>query len=363
MPGWRTKRHLVIIESDDWGSIRMPSREIYESFLRNGIRVDKDPYCRYDSLETITDLERLFEVLQSVKDSNGHPAVITANVLSSNPVFEKIEASGFQEYYYEPFTETMKHSASHADAFEVWQQGMLSGVFHPQSHGREHLNVKKWLEALREGHPSTITAFKFGTWGLTSSVDASIDGYYMGAFDSGLPEDLAEQKNIITGGLQEFKSIFGFASKSFIPTTYTWSSQIEPTLVSNGVKYMQSTVAQKIPVGNNKIVVKKHCFQGTKSKAGLIRLMRNCFFEPSTKPGFDYVGDCLNRIENAFKWKKAAVICAHRVNFIGSIDPANTDRNLPMFLTLLKEIVGRWPDVEFLTSDQLGDIIAEETHT
>ena len=86
----------------------MPSREVYERFLKEGIRVDNDPYCRYDSLETRADLERLFDVLQSVKDKNGHPAVITANALSSNPVFEKIEASGFQEYYYEPFTETFK---------------------------------------------------------------------------------------------------------------------------------------------------------------------------------------------------------------------------------------------------------------
>ena len=28
IPGWRTKRKLVVIESDDWGAIRMPSKEI-----------------------------------------------------------------------------------------------------------------------------------------------------------------------------------------------------------------------------------------------------------------------------------------------------------------------------------------------
>ena len=88
--------------------------------------------------------------------------------------------------------------------------------------------------------------------------------------------------------------------------------------------------------------------------------MRNCYFEPSIKPGFDFVGDCLNRIESAFRWKKAANICAHRVNFIGAVDPSNTDRNLPLFSALLKEIVRRWPDVEFISSDQLGDIIAGE---
>ena len=46
IPGWYTKRKLVVIESDDWGAIRMPSKEIYNQFLREGIRVDNDPYCR-----------------------------------------------------------------------------------------------------------------------------------------------------------------------------------------------------------------------------------------------------------------------------------------------------------------------------
>ena len=360
MFGWRTNRHLIVIESDDWGSVRMPSKEVYDEFLRNGVRVDKDPYCRYDSLATSFDLERLFEALNSVKDKNGRPAVVTANTLSANPVFEKIAGSDFNEYYYEPFTETLKNSPSHSDSFCLWQQGMREGVFHPQCHGREHLNVKKWLSALREKHPSTLLAFQLGTWGLTSQTDASIDTYYMGAFDSGLEDDLAEYETIITEGLEIFKSVFGYPSKSFIATTYTWHPRIEPVLVRNGVKYIQSTVAQKIPIDDKKIIVRRRCFQGSKSKAGLVRLMRNCYFEPSLKPGFDWIGDCMNRIENAFKWKKAANICAHRVNFIGSIDSSNTDRNIPLFVELLKQIVKKWPDVEFVTSDQLGDIITEQ---
>lgn len=362
MFGWRTNRHLVVIESDDWGSIRMPSKTVYDAFLKRGISVDKDPYCRYDSLATSTDLERLFEVLHSVKDKNGKPAVITANTLSANPVFDKIEASGFREYYFEPFIETLRHSGSHIDAFDTWKQGMRAGVFFPQSHGREHLNVNKWLAALRNQHPSTLLAFQMGTWGLTRAVDASIDNYYMGAFDSGLEEDLAGYETIITEGLRLFETIFGYPSRSFIATTYTWSPSLEPVLMKNGVLYIQSTVAQKIPVDEKRIVVRKRCFQGTKSKAGLVRLMRNCYFEPSTKPGFDWIGDCMIRMENAFKWGKAANICSHRLNFIGSIDQSNTDRNLPMLKTLLQEVVKKWPDVEFVTSEQLGDIIMEQKY-
>lgn len=358
MFGWRTKRHLVVIESDDWGTIRMPSREVYEEFMRCGIRVDRDPYCRYDNLATKHDLENLFEVLHSVKDKNGHPAVITANTLSANPVFDKIRESNFTQYFFEPFTDTLKRSAAHEGAWEMWQQGMAEGVFHPQSHGREHLYVKKWLRTLQNGDPVTRTALDLGTWGLTSNVDASIRGYYMGAFNSSEDADIREFEKIIDDALRLFKDIFGFDSKSFIATTYEWSPKVEPFLAQRGVKFIQSTFQQKVPIGDDEgVKVTYRGFQGTRTRAGLIRLFRNCFFEPSTKENYDWVGDCLNRIEIAFKHGKAANICAHRVNFIGSIDSSNTDRNLPEFKRLLQEIVKRWPDVEFVTSDQLGEII------
>ncbi len=358
MFGWRTKRHLVVIESDDWGSIRMPSREVYDEFMRRGIRVDKDPYCRYDNLATKHDLENLFEVLRSVKDKNGHPAVITANTLSANPVFEKIKESDFTQYYFEPFTETLKRDAAHADAFEMWQKGIAEGIFHPQSHGREHLYVKKWLRTLQNGDPVTRTAFDLGTWGLTAHVDPSIRDYYMGAFNSSEDADIREFEKIIDGALRMFREIFVFDSTSFTPTTYEWSPKIETCLIEHGVKYVQCTFQQKVPIGDdNGVKVLYRGFQGTRTKAGLIRLFRNCFFEPSTKENYDWYGDCMKRIEIAFKWGKAANISIHRVNFIGSIDHGNTDKNLPEFQRLLQEIVRRWPDVEFITSDQLGEII------
>lgn len=358
MFGWRTKRHLVVIESDDWGTIRMPSREVYDEFLRRGIRVDRDAYCRYDNLATKHDLENLFEVLNSVKDKNGHPAVITANTLSANPVFDKIRESNFTEYYFEPFMDTLKRDAAHEGAWEMWQQGMAEGVFHPQSHGREHLYVKKWLQTLRSGDKVTRAAFDLGTWGLTYLADSSIDYYYLGAFNSELDKDIKEFEVIIDDALRMFKELFGYESLSFIPTTYEWSPKIEPCLSQHGVKYIQSTFQQKVPIGDDEGVKWQYRgFQGTRTKAGLIRLHRNCFWEPSTKDNYDWYSDCMKRIEIAFRWGKAANISMHRVNFIGSIDSKNTDRNLPEFKRLLREIVKRWPDVEFVTSDQLGEII------
>lgn len=358
IPGWHTDRKIVVIESDDWGSVRMPSREVYEEFLRQDIRVDSDPYCRYDGLATKEDLTNLFDVLDSVRDKNGHPAVLTADSVVANPDFERIKNSGFDKYYYEPFTETLNKSPRHDGAFDMWREGIEKEVFHPQFHGREHLNVKKWMKTLREGHRSTRMAFDLGSFGLTSAVDPTLNNNYMGAFNSGLEEDIQNYKCILREGLELFEKIFEYRSESFIATTYTWNPKIEPFLKDYGVKYLQGLITQKIPHGDDcNIEFRKRNFQGKRSNVGLIYLMRNVFFEPSQSNVSDTVGECMTRINQAFRWGKAAVICAHRLNFIGSINKSNTDRNLPMFKELLIRIVKQWPDVEFMSSDQLGNLI------
>lgn len=360
IPGWQTNRHLVVIESDDWGAIRMPSKEVYNQFLKEGIRVDNDPYCRYDSLATKEDLEVLFEALQSVKDKNGRSAVLTADTVVANPDFEKIRKSGFREYFYEPITTTMNNSPNHTNVFDIWKEGIDAGIFRPQFHGREHLNVKKWLHVLREGKdPITRRAFELGTFGLTSKVSDEIKGTYMGAFDSALEGDIQEYTKIIKEGLDLFEKLFGYRSRSFIATTYTWHPLIENSLKENGIDFLQGLVTQHIPVddGHN-YFYKRTNFQGKSSASQLIYLMRNCFFEPSQFNNYhNAVDECLSRIRTAFRWKKAAVICSHRLNFIGNIDSSNRDRNIHLFTKLLNEIVKRWPDVEFVSSDELGSII------
>ncbi|MDD4689820.1 MAG: hypothetical protein PHE51_08770 [Eubacteriales bacterium] len=356
IPGWHTNKKIVVIESDDWGSVRMPSREVYQQFLDKGVRVDKDPYCRYDCLATAEDLEALFEVLTSVKDKNGRHAVLTADTVVANPLFDKIKESGFKEYFYEPFTETLKRDKQHEGAFELWKQGMAAGIFHPQLHGREHLNVKKWLRTLQSGEEVTRLSFDLGTFGLTSLVDARIKNNYMGAFNSGLNEDIVEYDTIITEGQQLFEQIFGYKSESFIATTYTWNPKIEPILLSNGVKYIQGIPSQHIPLDDDTtFIYKKDNYLGKKSNAGLLYLVRNCHFEPSQ--GISSAADCLKRVSIAFRWCKPAIISMHRLNVIGGIVESNRKCNLKALKWLLAQIVQKYPDVEFITSDQLGNLI------
>ena len=167
LPGWRTGRKIVVIESDDWGSIRMPSRLVYKKLLNAGLDLnggDGLRYSLYDSLESSSDLELLYEVLILFKRFNNASAVITANSVVANPDFVKIRENDFQQYYYEPVTETIKKYKGSETTINLWKEGISNRVFVPQFHGREHLNISVWMNALRAKDNETLMAFNEGMW-------------------------------------------------------------------------------------------------------------------------------------------------------------------------------------------------------
>ena len=102
-------------------------------------------------------------------------------------------------------------------------------------------------------------------------------------------------------------------------------------------------------------------YTGKVNADGLIDIVRNVFFEPTLQKDNNTENRVISEIRNAFIMKKPAVICSHRVNYIGYIDERNRDANLVLFKNILRKIVQLWPDVEFMTSDKLGQLIKSET--
>lgn len=355
VPGWRTKHKILVIESDDWGSIRMPSREVYSKFISSKFDIANSDYNRIDTLESNEDLTMLYEVLHSYKDSAGNSPVITANLVVGNPDFEKIRKSNFTDYHFEPVTETLKKYTQREKVESLWKQGDAAGIFHPQFHGREHVNIVRWMDALRKRSPEIMFTFDCET---TFSGDG--DYNFMEVLDFNTPDDLVKMKESLAEGLDLFEMIFGFRSKSFIPPCYTWNSDIEETLVANGVRYIQGLIIQLVPTGSFGNYKKKYHFQGSRNRFGQYFLIRNCFFEPSLTRISDPVGECLKRINIAFRWRKPAIVSAHRINFMGTLDEKNRSDNLILLKNLLERIIKYWPEIEFMTSDQLGDTIAGE---
>jgi hypothetical protein len=345
--GCAIKEKIVIIESDDWGAIRTPSLDALNEFQKKGLDLGNSIY-KADALESKDDLELLFDVLSKYKGGDGLPAKMTANAIMANPDFDKIRNSNFTEFHYERFTETFRKYPKHANNLEIWKQGQKQGVFQPQLHGREHLNYKRWLKVLQSNNEAAHFCFNLG-----ATYSGNQDYSFMEAYDWDTPEDIPEQKKVIQDAATIFKETFGYASKSFIAPCYNWDPLIEDVLKDIGVDWIQGLKSQLAPTGVFDCYLPiKHDF-GDTNKLGMKYNVRNCILEPTMNPNRDWVNSCMAQISSAFHWNKPAVICSHRINYIGFIDEKNRDRGLRDLDNLLKKIVQKWPEVKFISTDEL----------
>jgi len=354
--GWKTKKRIVVFESDDWGSIRMPSLNSFYKLEKSGIDLrsaDAERYNMNDTLATSKDLEGLFDVLSGVIDRNGNHAIFTPVSIVANPDFKKIYDSGFSEYYYEAFTDTLKRFTGCGDSYSLWKEGIEKKLFVPQMHGREHLNVRAWMKALQAGEKQTISAFLEGVWGFVPSSYPAVD--YQAAFLLSDPGDLDYQSSVIVDGLKVFRKIMGYNAEFFVPPNGVFNNSLNNTLAENGIKFRYVSKIQNEPQGLGKYRKILH-YPGQKEKNGIRYMIRNCFFEPS-RANKDEVDECLNEIRTAFRWRQPAIIGSHRVNYIGALNPGNRDRGLAQLSSLLDKILKNWPEVEFMTTVELGNLM------
>lgn len=363
IPGWRTKRHIVVIESDDWGSIRMSSKEAFDRMLKAGMPVDRSHYNLYDSLECNDDLEQMYETLSKFKDSTGRHPVITGVNVVANPDFEKIKTNNFSEYIYEPYTETCKRYSNHDRVYDLWKEGIEKRLMVPIFHGREHLNAQFWMRALRDKNKSTLVGFENEVTGMPGIKGEKLPDF-QAAFQIDTINDLVYQKEVLKTGLDLFEELYGYRSRYFVPTNGPFNNTLEKDLNEHGVKYINTGKKQKEPLGNGQYKINTR-FIGDENQYGQIYITRNCFFEP-TCSGYsrplttDWINNCLKEIEIAFRWRKPAVISSHRVNYIGYLHPENRERSLKQLSELLGKMLKRWPDIEFMTSSELGDLITSK---
>ena len=360
--GWHTKRKIVVIESDDWGMIRVSGQKAFKNLEKAGYGVHRSPYTKYDMLESNQDVALLLDVLSKFKDKHGNPPVFTLNNIVANPDFDKIRESGFQKYYYEKFTDTYLRYPDHDKVFSLLKEGQENGFFKPQLHGREHMNVHQWMSALKRRDKSCHFLFEQEMFSAYKDGHGSCKNEFLLALGRFAEGDLEIHKSIIRDGAQVFEDIWGFRSRSFIAPCYAWSRELEPAMADIGIKYLQGIHVQKDLhlEKRGRYFKKRYHYLGETNSLQQKYIIRNCWFEPSQHPGTDNLSVVLKQIDKAFRFNKPAVICSHRLNYMGSMVPQNRDGNLQLLAELLKVIVHKWSEVEFLSTDQLGDLIAED---
>lgn len=357
--GWRTNRKIVVFESDDWGSVRTRSAADYKSMLNAGLNVDNTFFTKYDSLESSDDLERLFNLLTGFKDSTGRHPVFTPMCIVANPDFNRIQESGFQNYYYKTLFETTQDYPNRDKVVPLWRSGVEHRLFVPALHGREHLNVRRYMSGLRdetnEGLRIALEHESIGAskWGTSNIIE------YLGALHPTEREEISELEQVLHDAVRLFIEVCGYRPTHFIGPNREPAKQLDKTLANEGVMFMTQSKLRKYPRGDGKYGFEFN-WLGKQNKYKQTYIMRNSGFEPAG--GVNTIDTCLMEIENAFKWNKPAVISTHRANYIGSISQANGDLGLAELEKLLKAIASKWPDVEYLTSTELGELINRKTN-
>lgn len=355
IPGKRTTRKIIVFECDDWGCIRVPSKEILILLNEKNIPIVRNRFTEFDTLEDKKDLERLFGILTNTTDFKGNNAVFTAVTCVENPDFVKIRESGFREFYGELFPDTLMKNNRHPDTFKVWKDGINKGIFIPQLHGRTHIPVMYWMRSLHAKDQIAMSAFDYGfTSVITEGINENLLGFRKEFFFE-KKDDIPELKKSISKGIQSFKSIFGISPSAFIPPNGIFHPFLEDNLSEEGVKYLYSPILSPIP--DLKGGVKQRLtLPGFKNRTRLYYYNRNCVFEPTDKNyrGIDYT---IHQIKAAFKMQKPAFISTHRVNFVGGIDPANSKIGLSELDKLIRSIIKIWPEVEFMSSSEALDSI------
>ncbi len=348
LPGWRTARKIVIIECDDWGSIRMPSKSDYDEMVSAGLNVTRGRFNKYDTLENTDDLVQLFAVLNSVKDKNNKPAVMTSFTNVANPDFRKIKSGGFAEYHFEKFTDTLKRYYPSRNIFQLWREGMDAGIFVPELHGRDHIAVQIWMKKLKEGNKELLTAFDHGFVSLDiPDLPLPARGFRAEFFFT-----MEDQKSFLVSAIRDsitlFREIFGFSPRVFAPANGIFHPDFDALMAAFGIRFLCVNRTMPYPV-NGGALKYRHFTTGQKGPGELTYYIRNCAFEPSEQE-YKSIDLTMKQVEAAFRWGKPASISTHRVNFTGGMDEANRAKGLTELDKLLKTILKRWSDVEFLSS-------------
>lgn len=359
--GWKTKRKIVVISVDDYGNVRLDSKQARENLDKAGLKI-LSRFDAYDTLETREDLEMLYETLSSVKDKNKNPAVYTPFALPCNINFEAMAKDGNQKYIYETLPETykkleVKDSKAYKGTWKLWQEGIEKGLMKPQFHGREHLSLKVFEEKLNQKNHEVLTALKNRSY--TSISDSGYPTISISAaFEFWNFDENKSFKEIIEDGLNQFEKVYGYRSTHFNPPGGREHPVIHQFLKASGINFLDTPLIKQEHQGDGKFKETIN-FTGKKNQLGMTYQVRNVVFEPNHDRGFDWVNYSLKQVEAAFRWNRPAIISSHRVNFCGHIDSKNRKNGINALKKLLKKIVQKWPDVEFMSSVELGELIAK----
>jgi hypothetical protein len=349
--GWKSKRKIIVFESDDWGSFRFKNKSIRDQFIKN---YNPFQWMHYnDCFESYDDLIALEKVLKTVKDINNNSACFTFLMNPANPDFKKIEETNYEKYYYESFLQTLSKRNDGTQLLKWYNQAISESLIEVGFHGREHLNVQEWMKDLKDGNQLAHEGLKNRIWGQGKLKKSYKHTSYRSTFQMGSYDEMDSLKLNIKEGVELMNKMFNQNTTYFLAPDGPYHLHLNQALVNQGIQFIGLAKLHTNPL-EPKWHQKKPFWLGKKTKEGLRVITRNVMFEPGSPKSKDWVNTAMQQIETAFKFKNPAVIGTHRANFVSALNQENRTNGLKQLAMLLQKITLKWPDVEFMLSSDLG---------
>jgi len=337
------KGKVLIFQSDDWGSQRMPDLKTFNKLIGlSDINIDACPYNRLDSLENDDDLDNLFNLLIKYKDQENHFPCFTFNMNLFNPNISKIKENSFRSYYEFNLEESYRFY-DRGEVLSKIKKANEHGLVDVQYHGKQHLNVNEYMRLLND-NDVVRNAAEHGFFALSFENSVKIKTPYLATYHPMFKDQNNELD--FKEGFDYFNCIFNKKPTSFVAPVYAFDKSLEDYAVSIGIKSFQGLLKNNIDLNLNKGKRKNN-------KSDRIYQIRNINFEPATNQNYDWYDKTLRGIEIAFALKRPAIISSHRLNYISSLDKKNSSSNLKLLSNILFKVLKKWPDVKFLNTKDL----------
>lgn len=336
---WRCAEPVVVIESDDWGLERKPCWELARE-------AGEPTDWALEASETAEDVERLSQLLARHRDETGRPACFTANFIVSNPDYEAIRKSSFEQWSDVPLRQWAADTVQRA-----YRAAIEEGTLYPQYHGLRHYNATLLLTDVR-ANAAARKCFDSGCAAALSFAKGHLWRYHSEYADwsRGGAADPAALQAMVETGAAYFEDMFGFRPLSTIPPHYVVSEAGLAAWKTAGIRYVQGTNYQIHPGPGGRKVIRRQPLGRADAATGLISISRNVKFEP--RPGRKETADsAIAQAKQMIEARIPAMIDTHRINYTGQFREAGL-RDLERLLQALEVYRPR-----YLTTAELGQAI------
>lgn len=310
---------VAILESDDWGA---------------------------GPLEQVPALQRLRDVLAEARNAHGEGIVMTVGVILET--LDRDASRAAQRH-----VTVALDDARQAEILAELKEGAAAGQFALQLHGQAHYRADTLLAASARD-PQVAAWCQEPGLGWTETLPSALQSAWVDA--TTLPSRALSDAAVAATAQAECDAwcrLFGAPATVAVPTTFVWTGAVERAWSAGGVRVIVTpgTRHEGRDGAGAPAPSTRDIRNGERGEGGVLYLVRDVYFEPVR-------GHPPARLADGVMARAAlgrpALIEMHRFNFCGPLASATAFDTLR---AALRELLARVPEVRFLSTAALADIV------